>query len=618
MGLIELPKRGLRARRWAVLAAFAALLLPAACWSESKPDPKGGPAFTLTVLHNTDGESQLVNAPNRPDFGGVARFATVVDQLRHDATRGKQTSGQSAQRGVVLLSSGDTFLAGPEFSASLRKGPPFYDSIAMKRLEYDARALGNHEFDFGPKVLSDFISGFDQSTPPFVAANLDFGAEPALKALVKKKLIATSTIVDRGGRKIGIVGATTSRLSEMTSPGKVKALPNVAELVQGEVDKLTDRGVNIVILVSHLHDLGEDRALVPRLRNVDMVIAGGGDQLLASDAARLLPGDDISVDPSTGQRLRYPLMLTDQAGVRVPVAAIPGQYKYVGRLILSFDSDGRVLGVDPTSDPVRVSGVAPDSVTPDPFLQANVVDPVVAFTEGLATKILARSEVRLEGRENNGIRTRETNLGDLLTDALLASARQSAARYGVTTPQVALQNGGGIGTDSLIPAGPLTEKDTFTIAPYVNFVAVAPNVPRKQFKEILENAVSRIPEPDGRFPQVAGLRFTYNPRKTAQKVDDKGNVLTPGERVRSVTLNDGTEIVRNGVVLSGATISVATHDFVARGGDQYPFRGLPIRIMAGLTYQEALALYLVENLGNVITGKDYPERGSGRIAIARE
>src|SRR5690606_29064313 len=117
---------------------------------------------------------------------------------------------------------------------------------------------------------------------------------------------------------------------------------------------------------------------------------------------------------------------------------------------------------------------------------------------------------------------------------------QRAAEFGVTPPQVALQNGGGIRNNSLIPAGPVTELDTFAIAAFANFVSVVPAVPRAQFKEILENAVSRIPAADGRFAQVAGFSFTYDPSQQAQEVDDAGNVLTPGERVRSVVLDDGT------------------------------------------------------------------------------
>jgi 5'-nucleotidase len=489
---------------------------------------------------------------------------------------------------------------------------PFYDSLALRSIGYDAMAIGNHEFDFGPDVFADFVAGFGRRGPQFISANLDFSDEPRLAALARTGTLAASTVVRERGELIGVVGATTPALPSISSPRNVKVLDDVAGLVQGEVDRLSAAGIDKIILISHLQGLAEDRDLIPLLDGVDVAIAGGGDELLASDGALLVPGDTISLDPQTGEPLRYPLFITDATGVDVPVVTTAGDYKYVGRLVVSFDRDGQVLSVDGVSDPVRVSGVAPDAVGPDPFLQATVVDPIVAYTDELARNVVAQSEVALEGRRDPGVRTEETNLGNLVADALLATGQQRAAEFGVAPPQVALQNGGGIRNNSLIPAGQLTELDTFAVAAFANFVSVVPDVPRAQFKEILENAVSRIPAADGRFAQVAGFSFSYDPSLQAQEVDDAGTVLTPGERVRSVVLDDGTVIVEDGQVVDGPALSVATNDFSARGGDQYPFRGAPFTTV-GVTYQQALADYLVTDLGGVVTAADYPEGGSGRI-----
>lgn len=605
-------RRG-RALLPATLAAV--LAVPLAGAAPVAAQPGDGPAFTLTILHNNDGESKLVNAPGNPDFGGVARFETLVEQLRREATSGRPPAGQVGRRGVLLLSSGDNFLAGPEFNASLEKGVPFYDSLALRAIGYDAMAIGNHEFDFGPDVFADFVVGFGLRGPPFISANLDFSDEPRLAALARIGTIAASTVVRERGQRIGVVGATTPALPSISSPRNVKVLDDVAGLVQAEVDRLTGQGVDKVILISHLQGLTEDRELIPMLSDVDVVIAGGGDELLASDDALLVPGDTISVDPVTGEPLRYPLFVPDADGVDVPVVTTAGDYKYVGRLVVNFDRQGGVLGVDGVaSGPVRVSGVAPDPVAPDRRLQRTVVDPVVAFTEELARNVVAQSEVALEGRRDPGVRTEETNLGNLVADALLATGQQRAAEFGVAPPQVALQNGGGIRNNSLIPAGPLTELDTFSIAPFGNFVSVVPDVPRAQFKEILENAVSATPVADGRFAQVAGFQFSYDPTRTAQVVDDAGNVLTPGDRVRSVELAGGDVIVADGQVVDGAPVSVATNDFSARGGDQYPFRGLPFTTV-GATYQQALASYLINDVGGLVSQADYPEGGSGRITV---
>src|SRR5687768_12522336 len=126
------------------------------------------PAFCLTILHNNDAESQLLDAgSDLESYGGAATFVSLVELQRETAaTEGcAALNAGEVPRAVVTLSSGDNFLAGPEFNASLEKGPPFYDSMVINAIDYDALAIGNHEFDFGPEVLADFIAGVDADIP---------------------------------------------------------------------------------------------------------------------------------------------------------------------------------------------------------------------------------------------------------------------------------------------------------------------------------------------------------------------------------------------------------------------------------------------------------------------
>jgi 2',3'-cyclic-nucleotide 2'-phosphodiesterase (5'-nucleotidase family) len=588
-----------------VLALLVALIVIAAPSSVAAKQPKV--QFWLTVLHNNDGESQLLNAPGQPDYGGVARFKTLVDRLKLAATEGEEAEARPGKDGVVMLSSGDNFLAGPQFQASLDKGPPFYDSIGLNLIGYDAFALGNHEFDFGPDTLADFIGG--TTATPWLSSNLGFAQEPRLQALVQQGRIAKSTIVKEEGELVGIVGATTPLLPAISSPRRVTVDPNVRDAIQAELDALAARGVERTILISHLQNVQEDRQLIPQLRGLDVAIAGGGDELLANPGDLLVPGDAIQGP--------YPINVQSADGQTVPVITTAGDYKYVGKLVVGFGKDGNVVQIDETNTgPVRVSGVAPDAVPADPTVQAQVVDPVAAFVSGLAANVIGQSQVALEGRRGPtppGVRTAETNLGNLLADALVWEGQQLAPSFGVTPPNVGLQNGGGIRNNNLIPAGPITELTTFAIAAFPNFLSVVPNVPPAQFKELLENAVSAIPLADGRFAQIAGFRFTYDASAQAQVVDNAGNVLTPGFRVKEVQLDDGTPIVTNGVVVPGApSVSIATNDFSARGGDQWPFRGAPFTTL-GVTYQQALSNYIQGPLSGLITAADYPEGGESRI-----
>lgn len=585
---------------------FAVGLSPAVAEEHETADVQ----FYLTILHNNDGESQVVNAGSGlEDFGGAARFKTVVDNLKWDANHGPWTQ-RGAKRGVVMLSSGDNFLAGPEFNAGLVNGVPFYDTIAMELIGYDAVSLGNHDFDFGPDVLADFLDGYGQA-PPYVAANLDFTGEPRLQAYVDAGVIAPATVIKERGELIGVIGIDTPNLPFISSPRNVVVSNDLANIVQYQVDMLEAQGVDQIILAGHLQNIENDKALVAQLDGVDVVIAGGGDELLANADDLLIPGD-APFDA-------YPQIALDVDGTEVPIVTTAGEYRYVGQLVVGFDKDGNVVEIhEGRSGPVRVAtgecnGTTPcdDAVVPDPVMQALVVDPVEAALAELDATVIGTSEVDLDGLRSS-VRTMETNEGNLIADALRWQAALVAVDFGVPVPDVGLQNGGGIRNNTIIPAGDITMLDTFDMVPFPNFVSVVPNIPRTQFKEIMENAVSLVEFTSGRFAQISGFTMVYNPTGTPQVLDDDGNVVTPGTRVVDITLDDGTPIVVGGVVQAGPDLTIATIDFLANGGDQYPYRGAPFT-RVGFTYQQALSNYIQDGLGGVISAADYPFGGEGRI-----
>ncbi|MGD8655750.1 MAG: hypothetical protein PVG28_06560, partial [Desulfobacterales bacterium] len=216
-----------------------------------------GQVVTLTIIHLNDSESQLLHAGKGiEDFGGAARSVALVKNLRSAA----------ATDVVLTLSSGDNFLAGPEFKASLAAYNPaldgvntYYDAKALDAIGYDAILLGNHDFDFGPALLADFIStGFSNTFPRYLSANIDFSAEPALQALVERGRIARSIIVEKNGHTFGIIGATTPNLPFISRPANAVVDADLVTVVQNEINALTEGGVNKIIFASHLQDLAED------------------------------------------------------------------------------------------------------------------------------------------------------------------------------------------------------------------------------------------------------------------------------------------------------------------------------------------------------------------------
>jgi 5'-nucleotidase len=336
----------------------------------------------------------------------------------------------------------------------------------------------------------------------------------------------------------------------------------------------------------------------------------------------LIPGDALEVYGA------YPQIAVDVDGTNVPVVTTSGEYRYVGQLVVGFDKNGEVITIDESrSGPVRVATgdcgetlPCDDTVEPDATMQALVVDPVAAAVAELSATVIADSEVALDGLRSS-VRSMETNEGNLIADSMWWQAGEAAPDFGVDEPQVALQNGGGIRNNTVIPAGPITELDTFDMVPFPNFVTVVPDIPRDQFKEILENAVACTQGADfdanplcgsGRFAQISGFSFSWDPTGDAMVMDAVGNVDQPGTRVVDVTLDGGTPVVSGGAVVPGPSIDVATIDFLARGGDQYPFRGAPFTPV-GFSYQQALSNYIQGPLGGEITAANYPEGGEGRI-----
>jgi 5'-nucleotidase len=567
----------------------------------------GTGAFRLHLLHTNDTESKLLYpSSSQPDYGGAARFKTVVDRLRAEAA--------DADDAVVMVSSGDNFLAGPEFNASLSlpSGSRYYDSLALQAIGYDAVCIGNHDFDFGPEVLASFVQGFTDGTP-FLSSNLSFGAEPALQNLVELDRIAKSVRVVKDGVTIGIVGATTPDLPFISSPGDVDISSDVLGAIQAEVDAMTKDGVRHVIVLTHLQGISAERALAPQLRDVDILVAGGGDELLWNPGQLLVPDDatDANSDGIPDARYGpYPIYETRADGVLLPIVTTRGDYRYVGRLIVDFDADGNVVAVDPTSGPVRVAASSlPDGAAEDPIVKATVTDPVVASVAALAANVIAVSEVALDGRTST-IRSAETNEGNLCADSLLYAGRKRAVAEGLPLPVIAFQNGGGIRNNSILAAGNFTELNTFQFLPFSNFVSVVPALPVSTLKALLENAVSRIaPQSgfpssgNGRFAQIAGMRFSYSTN------------AFPGNRVVDVVLDDGTVLVEGGrVVDPSRTVCAATIDFLCRGGDEYPLPGIAFETV-GVSYQQALYEFVSDKAGlnGTISAADYPSGGEGRI-----
>jgi 5'-nucleotidase len=557
----------------------------------STPPAAAAGVFELTILHVNDGESALLPTASDP---GAARFVADLKSLQAEGNaptpstlpanaskRAKEVQQRLKPRAAITISSGDNYLSGPRLNASLDSTEgTFYDALVYTEGGFDAITIGNHEFDLGPDLLADFIEAAGDI--PFVSANLDVSGEPRLAELEDEGRLAGSTVVEKAGRQIGVVGAIYEDLRSISSPRNVTTT-DAAEAVQAEVDALTAAGVDIIILSSHLQSVASDVELIGEVTGIDAAIAGGGVERL---------------DP-------FPATATDADGNPVPVVTTVGNYRDIGRLVLRFDKEGEVIDVVEEKSALLPVPLAGDR---DPFVAANVEAPVSAYVASLAQNVLATTEVALDGA-NPPVRFRETNVGDLFTDAMMEAARDRAGEYGVGQADVTLLNSGGIRNNvRLAPGANVTELTTFDIGAFFNLVSIA-EIDGAKLKEVLEHSVSSLPATgNGRFGQWSGVEFVYDPAAQAQTFQAPTTIVTPGQRIREAVVTkangDRVTVVSNGVVVApDATFWFVTNDFTFRGGDNYPLDDVSFTTL-GVTYQTALSDW-VEELG-VITAADYP------------
>jgi 5'-nucleotidase/UDP-sugar diphosphatase len=596
----------LRRRTLVVALATATLAGSLATSAAANPPAKKPPVpkadFTLTLLHANDLESALlpITGTDGGTYGGVDRFVELIQREQAAAVTGKPGAGQAGRRGVVTVSAGDNFLPGPNLAASKDSGLPIYDATAFNAAGFDVSILGNHDFDQSPDFLAEWIDDVDPDTA-IVSNNLGFEKEPALLARVEDGTIVSSHVEKVRGERIGFIGLTTPILPTITSARRVTVDPELATIANAQAAAYEAAGVDKIVLVSHLQDIDNELALAGELTGIDVIIAGGGHELLANPDQ-----GDLLVPNGTPLFGSYPQLVKDADGGAVPVVTTAALYSYVGRLVVSFNKRGELLQVhDDVSKPLRVSAQGPDAVDPDAAVNRQVTRPVQEYVAELARTVVGSTAVTLDGVQTN-VRSRETNMGNLVADSLLAAGRREADRLGVTAPIVAFQNGGGIRNNVVIRPGNITELDTYTILPFPNFVAVAPKMPVSTFLAAVERGVGAPASNDtlgaaGQFLQASGYRVQYDASRPA------------GSRVVTLTLDNGTVLVSGGQPTGALeTISVATIDFTLRNGDGYNFTGVNFSVLP-LTYQQALLTYLQGDLGGRVLDSEYPAGGEGRI-----
>ena len=438
----------------------------------------------LTVLSLSEYHGHLL--PDGDGIGGLAQVGTIVDMVR------AETDGK-----VLLVNSGD-ILIGTVMSSAFRGIP---DIEAMNLIGFDAMLLGNHEFDFGIDYM-DLLENL--ASFPFLSTNLVGTYNLGVEAAVLKTV---------GGINVAIFGITNPNLYDITSPEtKSLVVADSVEVVQNAVHAVSD-WAHVVILLTH-QSTRQDFALLNTLDGVDLIIGGHS----PGWNGMYVPG--MAFDPSLPDGV-------SETSTSALVKA-PSFTKAISRVDLSV-KHGEVVRQTAVNIPV-------EGFEPHPTV-ASLTETYESRLSDRLNQEIGFADVNLNG-ERNDVRSIETNLGNLIADAL---------RSGFPEADIGFANGGGIRNS--IAKGNIALGNLLEVHPWGNSI-VTFDLTGTQLLAALENGVSQIEDGAGRFLQVSGLNFVFDQR------------LEPGSRVVSV------EVAGLPLVL-GESYKIVTNNYIAGGGDGF-------------------------------------------------
>ena len=466
---------------------------------------------------------------------------------------------------VYLVDAGD-FSQGSVY-VSLNKGA---DAITMlNAVGYDYVTLGNHEFDYGAQQLADNLknANFGILCSDVLDADGDAVADEAV-----------TSEVEGSGLKIGFFGLATPETKTKANPALIKGLTFLSgealyKCAQDEIDWLKQENADVIICLAHL---GVDKESQPNTsydlykntKGIDFIIDGHSHSVMTKG-----PNGE-------------PIQSTGTALANVGVIIIDNATKKI-------ESNELIALKDYTGSDAAVAAAA-----------KAIMDPIdAAYGE-----VFAKSNVDLNGAKAPGNRTEETNMGDLITDAMMWAIKTKAPSVDMTNA-VAITNGGGI--RAAIKKGDITKKDINTVLPFGNTLAVV-YVKGSELLEALEASTYCTPEAVGGFPQFAGMEVELN---IAPKYDKNAEKYPGSEYFGPKTINRITIKSINGKAFDpNATYAVITNNFMAAGGDTYyAFAAAKEQFDTGLPLDEILMEYITTELNGVV-GEQYA-KPQGRLTI---
>ncbi|XP_033169845.1 apyrase isoform X1 [Drosophila mauritiana] len=529
---------------WSLLVVVAVIAVM--CSSAEAADKEG---FPVAIIHINDLHARFEATDTSGGtcdegeecIGGYPRTVYTVRRLLRE----------QAELNPIYINAGDSF-----------QGTLWYNigrwnvtQQLLNLLPADVMTLGNHEFDHGVEGVVPFLETVDTN---MLVANMDCAHEPTMEGKYNK-----SMIIERSGRKIGVIGVILETTYDLANTGKV-IFRNESDTIREEAQLLKAQGANIIIVVSHC---GYD---------VDQQIAANAgdwiDVIVGSHSHTFLyTGDPPGPHNPAGD---YPTEVIHSSGHRVLIVQASAYARYVGNLIVYFDDNGDVL--DYEGDPLYMDQSVPED---EEVLVA--MQPWKEVIDETGKVVVGNTKVDLT---KDDCAAGECNLGNFFCDAMVHSfvGMASYEEKVWTNVSAGLMNIGGLRVP--LNRGNLTYAHIVSMSPFENTL-VSYNLPGSKIVEAMEWALSKVDLENGVTGsyinlQFSGIRAKYDYTKPV------------GSRVISVTIRCADcEVPKYEPLVSDKLYRLTSPNFLQAGGDGYTMLAEGTDLQWGVTDLDALISY---------------------------
>ncbi|CAG9104866.1 unnamed protein product [Plutella xylostella] len=462
--------------------------------------------FRLDIIHYNDFHDRfeetsvdypLCSTNDSRCLGGFAR-------LYHEVMALKRTRPDA-----LLLNAGDSFQG--TYWYTLLKWNMTQHFINM--LPNDAHALGNHEFDDHVSGLVPYISAL---RAPVLAANMDASREPRLQGLAQ-----AHTVLERGGRSVGVIGLITTETAYSSSPDGVVFLDPV-NTTKFYAEKLNREGIDIIILLSHCGLIVDKKIAKEAGEHIDVIVGGHSHSLLWSGTP---PSPELAQGP-------YPVVVSPDSapGHKVVIVQASAYSKYLGNLTVFFDDEGEVQHFEGT--PVFLNRSIPE----DPSIKA-LMQPYSDKLHSIVGEVVGYSPHDLSSASCD---SGECAVGNLVADSYLDAAKSKNIS---NLPHVAFITKSNL--RGSVSKGDITRGDLITTLPFSNQIvtlALKGKYLVQAFEKSFLHMWSEDPFASPSLTQVSGVQLTLSVKqlKAVKVLVREGDEFVPldPEREYQLTVTD--------------------------------------------------------------------------------